>query len=235
MSIEAFRADLDIHPEHNVPLLHKEHFYALQGKGWTPQQITRFAPQIAGLAIGQKAGGTADIMKQYAHGSSLLNPRSGLLGMGAATHYIGAGRDFGTIKGHGLGIAGSRAGRGGAWEGGFTPQAAQYVRDHFQRKETEEIRKAEQVAMDMQQAQWDKEIAAIKDVPVPYNKPAVIAGASGRFQQQGSETASRRRGKSVKTAWSRESPGQKRGFWMNVGGAKPQGGAAGQQSQLNTA
>ena len=102
--------------------------------------------------------------------------------------------------------------------------------------EQEEIlkRTAEQQALDMQQAQWDKEIEAIKDVPVPYNKPAVIAGASGRFQQQGSETASRRRGKSVKTAWSRDTTGGARGFWMNVHGARPKGGA-GQQGQLNIA
>lgn len=87
-----------------------------------------------------------------------------------------------------------------------------------------------------EQANWDKQLQAAKDVPIPWNRPAVIAGASGRLQQQGSGVASRRRGKSVKTAWSRQSPGSASGgFWMNVGGARPQGGAAGQQSQLNIA
>tara|TARA_R100000458_G_C8203105_1_gene193023 strand:+ start:225 stop:887 length:663 start_codon:yes stop_codon:yes gene_type:complete len=82
---------------------------------------------------------------------------------------------------------------------------------------------AEARRLDMEQAMWNKEIEAIKSVPVPYNKPAVIAGASGRFQQQGSATASRRRGKSVKETFGRR--GQQ--FAMNI--------PSGTQGQLNIA
>jgi len=97
------------------------------------------------------------------------------------------------------------------------------------------INEASATRLAAEQANWDKQLQAAKDVPIPWNRPAVIAGASGRFQQQGSQVASRRRASSVNQAWSRRAPGGSDGFWMNVGGNKSGGKATGAQGQLNIA
>ena len=178
MALGRFIQDLEWDDANQRHRLWRDDWKTMRSKGWTDQQITRFAPQVGSLEIG---GGARPWMSAAQHGASLIGGR-GLHNLAAAQYWVGRGQTTDYIASQGMGIGGSPVGRGGGWEGGFTPEAAQWLKDHYASQQEEEESVEEQM--------WQERIANIPtaeelmaNMPTPKIRAGKDYATTGRSAQ----------------------------------------------------
>ena len=152
----------------------------LISRGWTPQQITAIGPST-GWQVGPWSQSQ---MNQYPNAARNIG-MSGLYNLETAQRWVDKGDSPDQIAAAGVGLAGTPRGRQSGqsgWEGGFTSEAAQWLKDHYTQQEVEEESVEEQM--------WQERIANIPtaaelmaNMPTPKIRAGKDYATTGRSAQ----------------------------------------------------
>jgi len=109
----------------------------LINRGWDPQQIAALGPKT-GWTVGSWAQGQMD---QYPNAHRNIG-QSGLYNLMAAQKWAGRGKTQQEIEGYGTTLSGTPRGQAtglSGWKAGFTPEAADWITNHFRTEPTQEV------------------------------------------------------------------------------------------------